>query len=169
MALPGPLTNILFPTRSCEGSLLNLSMITTRARVLDACYSVYRESTFKLSADVVDSFYETNASKFSGYLDRFGNCSSLYSSVSSYPPYLHDVHVQPPLQEQRQPLPTRIFRSFTMAHLFYRSVHSTMPRNAAICLDKVIGSRPYMNQDSPPAARFNWRLRAPSRFKKALS
>lgn len=84
MALPGPLTNILFPTRSGESSPPNLSVITTRATVLDVCYSVYGEST--LSTDAVDSFYETNASKFSGYLEISGNCNSLYSSVSSYPP-----------------------------------------------------------------------------------
>ena len=63
MALPGPLTNILFPTRS-EGSSPNLSVVTTRATVLDVCYSVYGEST--LSTDAVDSFYETNASTSSG-------------------------------------------------------------------------------------------------------
>jgi hypothetical protein len=82
MTLPGPLTNILFPMRSGEGSSPNLSVITTRATVLDVCYSVYGEST--LSTDAVDSFYETNASKPSGFLERFGNCNSLYSSVSSY-------------------------------------------------------------------------------------
>ena len=84
MALPGPLTNILFPTRSGEGSSPNLSMVTTRATVLDVCYSVYGEST--LSTDDVDNFYETNASKSSGCLKRFVNCNSLYSSVSSYRP-----------------------------------------------------------------------------------
>ena len=84
MALPGPLTNILFPTRPGEGSSPNLSMVTRRATVLDVCYSVYGEST--LSTDDVDNFYETNASKPSGYLERFGNCNSMYSSVSSYYP-----------------------------------------------------------------------------------
>ena len=49
-----------------------------------------------------------------------------------------------------------ITRSFTLAHLFYRSVHSTVPRNGATCLDKVVGSRPYTNQDTPPA-RFIFR------------
>jgi hypothetical protein len=54
--------------------------------------------------------------------------------------------------------PTQGYNSvpFTLAHLFYRSVHSTVPRNGAICLDKVVGSRPYMNQDTPPA-RFIFR------------
>lgn len=40
-----------------------------------------------------------------------------------------------------------------------------MPRNGAACLDKVVVSRPYANQDTLPT-RFNWRLRAPSRIKK---
>ena len=40
-----------------------------------------------------------------------------------------------------------------------------MPRNGAACLDKVVVSRPHANQDTLPA-RFNWRLRAPSRIKK---
>lgn len=82
MALPGPLTNILFPTRSGEGSSPNLSMVTRRATVLDVCYSVYGEST--LSTDDVDNFYETNASTSSGYLEISDRCDSLYSSVSSY-------------------------------------------------------------------------------------
>ena len=82
MALPGPLTNILFPTRSGEDGSPNLSVVTTRATVLDVCYSVYGEST--LSTDAVDSFYETNASKsFGWYLERSGNHNSLYLSVSS--------------------------------------------------------------------------------------
>jgi hypothetical protein len=68
MALPGPLTNILFPTRSGESGSPNLSVVTTRATVLDVCYSVYGEST--LSTDAVDSFYETNASKSSDWLSR---------------------------------------------------------------------------------------------------
>ena len=71
MALPGPLTNILFP-RSGEGSSPNLSVVTTRATVLDVCYSVYGEST--LSTDTLDSFYEANAGKLLvGYLEIFGN------------------------------------------------------------------------------------------------
>jgi hypothetical protein len=71
MALPEPLTDILFPTHSSEGSPPNLSMVTTRATVLDVCYSVYGEST--LSTDAVDNFYETSASKSSGRLERIDN------------------------------------------------------------------------------------------------
>ena len=82
MALPEPLTNILFPTRSNEATSPNLSIVTTRATALDVCYSVYGEST--LSTDAVDNFYETSASKSSGNLEIIGNYNSLRSSVSSY-------------------------------------------------------------------------------------
>jgi hypothetical protein len=41
-----------------------------------------------------------------------------------------------------------------------------VPRNGAVCLDKVVVSRPYTNQDTLLPTRFNWRLRAPSRVKK---
>lgn len=61
-----------------------------------------------------------------------------------------------------------IFRSFTLAHLLYRSLHTAAPRNGAICLDKVVVSlqqQPYMNQDTVLSTRFNWRLRTPSRVK----
>jgi hypothetical protein len=57
----------------------------------------------------------------------------------------------------------------TLAHLFYRSVHSTAPRSAATCLERVVilpRQEPYANQDTVPQTRFNWRLRAPSRVKK---
>lgn len=86
MALPEPLTNILFPTRSTEGDSPNLSMVTTRATVLDVCYSVYGENT--VSTDAVDNFYETSASKSSVSLEIIGNYNSLHSSVSSYYPDL---------------------------------------------------------------------------------
>lgn len=56
---------------------------------------------------------------------------------------------------------------FTLAHLFYRSVHSTVPRNGAVCLEKVVVSRPCTNPDvTLLPTRFNWRLRASSRVKK---
>ena len=42
-----------------------------------------------------------------------------------------------------------------------------MPRHGAVCLDKVVASRPYTNQETILPTRFNWRLRAPSRVKKA--
>jgi hypothetical protein len=84
MALPGPLTNILFPPPTGEGGSPNLSMVTTQATVLDVCYSVYGEST--LSTDDVDSFYETSASRsyiqLSRKIWRLTHCSS----VSSYRP-----------------------------------------------------------------------------------
>lgn len=41
----------------------------------------------------------------------------------------------------------------------YKSLHSAAPRNAAICIDKILVSQPY------DTTRFNWRLRAPSRIK----
>lgn len=56
--------------------------------------------------------------------------------------------------------------SGTLAHLFYRSVHSTVPRNGAVCLDKAVVSLPHTNPDTLLPTRFNWRLRAPSRVKK---
>lgn len=90
MALPEPLTNVLFPTRSTESNSPNLSMVATRATVLDVCYSVYGEST--VSTDAVDNFYETSASKSSGNLERNGNHDSPHSSVSS----CHsDPHLKP--------------------------------------------------------------------------
>lgn len=69
------------------------------------------------------------------------------------------------LFQRRLASQANIFRSFTLAHLFHRSVHSTVPRNGAVCLDRVVTSRSYANQDTLPT-RFNWRLRAPSRIKK---
>lgn len=56
-------------------------MVTTRATVLDVCYSVYGESA--VSTDAVNNFYETSASKSSGNLERIGNYNSPHLSVSS--------------------------------------------------------------------------------------
>ncbi|KAF8806246.1 hypothetical protein BYT27DRAFT_7102590 [Phlegmacium glaucopus] len=78
MASPEPLTDILFPTCSSESNSPNLSMVTTRATILDVCYSVYGEGT--VSTDAMDNFYETSASKSSANLERIGNHSSPHSS-----------------------------------------------------------------------------------------
>ena len=79
MSSPEPLANMLFPT---ESNSPNLSMVTTRATVLDVCYSVYGENT--MSTDALDDFYETSASK--SLIPPRKNCSynSPHSSVSSY-------------------------------------------------------------------------------------
>jgi hypothetical protein len=82
MILPEPLTNILAPMSSSQGSSPDLSIVTKRATVLDVCYSVYGESA--LSTDDVDNFYETSASKSSVKPEIVDNYNSLYSSVSSY-------------------------------------------------------------------------------------
>jgi len=93
MALPGPLTNILFPTRSGDGGSPNLSVVTTRATVLDVCYSVYGEST--LSTDAVDSFYETNAIYENPFITATSR--SVISDISRLSRQLSSLEVPRPL------------------------------------------------------------------------